>query len=88
MQRLRAVVVIAVPSGEGSAQRPGAPQLDGPGPRGASPRDLAQMPAGERDRIVDHDDEILLAARILLADLGVAPLDEQPAAAARPRQRG
>src|SRR5262245_9134378 len=46
------------------------------------------MPAGERDRIVDHDDEILLAARILLADLGVAPLDEQPAAAARPRQRG
>ena len=82
MERLRAVFRIAVPRGKASRQRRRAAHLDRSGTQGVPPLDLAQVPVGERHRIVDHDDQIFLAAGVRLADLGVAPFDEQPAAAA------
>jgi hypothetical protein len=34
------------------------------------------MPFGERHRIVHHDHQMLLAARVFLANLGVTALDQ------------
>jgi hypothetical protein len=87
VERLGTVSLIPMPGGECSGQRPGPLDLDRRGPQGVTPSDFSKVPAGERDRIVDHDDQELLAAGVLLADLGVSPLDQQPAPAARPRQR-
>ena len=36
------------------------------------------MPASEHQRLADDDHQILPSARVALADLGVAALDEQP----------
>jgi hypothetical protein len=46
------------------------------------------VPAGERQGIVDHDDQFHFAAGVLQAVLGVATLDEQPTSAGGSRQRG
>ena len=86
MERLRAVFGIAMPSGKASRQCRAASHLDRSGTQRVAPLDLTQMPAGERHRIVDDDDQIFLTAWVGLADLGVAPFDEQPAAAAWSRQ--
>src|SRR3712207_8104886 len=40
-----------------SGERTGAAHLDGAGAQRVAPLDLAQMPAGERDRVVDHDED-------------------------------
>ena len=88
MQRLRPASMIAVPGREGAGQCSGTSQLDRPGSQGVTPPELAQVPAGEHHRIVDDHDKMFVAAWVLLADLGVAPLDKQPAAAARARQGG
>ena len=67
VQWLRTMLVIPVPAGEGSGQRPRAVHLDGSAAQGVAPLDLAEVPAGERHGIVDHDDQIFLAARVFLA---------------------
>jgi hypothetical protein len=36
------------------------------------------VPAGERDGVVDHDDEIVSEARIEGAQLGLVALDQEP----------
>ena len=86
MQRLRPASMIAVPVWEGAGQCSGTSQFNRPNPQGVTPCDLAKVPAREHHRIVDHHDKIFLAAWIPLADLGVTPLDKQPAATAGPRQ--
>jgi membrane protease YdiL (CAAX protease family) len=77
----------AVPRGKSPRQRPRAPHLDRRA-QGVAPLDLPEVPTGERHGVVDHDDQLFLAARVLLADLGVAAFDQQPATTAGPRQRG
>ena len=56
MERLRAVFVIPAPRGKVARQRPTAAQLDRSGTQGVAPLDLTQVPAGERQWIVDDDD--------------------------------
>ena len=88
MERLGASLVSPLPGGKASGEVPGSHQLDRPGSQGVTPSDLAQVPAGEGNRVIDDDDQMFLATGVLLADLGVAPLDEQPTAAAGPERVG
>jgi hypothetical protein len=50
VERLRASLMISVPGGKGSGQRPSALHLDRPGAQGVAPSKLSQMPFGERPR--------------------------------------
>ena len=88
MERLRASFMIPVPGRKGSGEVTGPSQLDRSGSQCVAPSDRAHVPAGEHHRIVDDHDQMFITAGVLLADLGVAPLDEQPVATARPRQGG
>jgi hypothetical protein len=49
---------------------------------------LSEVPAGEGHGIVDHDDQVFFAAGELLAHLGVAVFDQQPATPAGSGQYG
>ena len=75
-ERLRASLRISVPGGKGLGQRPSAVHLDRPRAQGVSLSKLTQMPFGERHGIVHHDHQMLLAARVFLANLGVTALDQ------------
>jgi hypothetical protein len=76
VQRLWASLRISVPGGKGLGQRPSALHHDPPGAGGVCPSKLTQMPFGERHGIVHHDHQMLLAARVFLANLGVTALDQ------------
>ena len=65
---------------EGSDKRRGAVELDAVLARGLGPGELAGLPLAEGFG-VRRDVEVLLEARVLLADLGVSALDQQPRAA-------
>lgn len=69
-----------VPGGKGAGPRRRAVHLDRPRAQCVAPRELSEVPPGERRGIVYHDDQIFLPAGVLLADFGVAVLDQQPAA--------
>ena len=71
VERLRSSLRISVPGGKGLGQHPSALHLDRPGAQGVCPSKLTQMPFGERHGIVHHDHQMLLAARVFLANLGV-----------------
>ncbi len=76
LERLRDSLRISVPGGKGLGQHPSALHLDRPGAQGVSPSKLTQMPFGERHGIVHHHHQMLLAARVFLANLGVTALDQ------------
>ncbi len=69
-----------VPGGQRPGQVAVAADADGSRAEGVSPLDLAQVPAGERHRVLDHDHQVLFEPGMLVADLGFAVLDQQPPA--------
>src|SRR4029450_1163367 len=80
--------MIPVPVRKVSSKAPRPAQLDRSRSQGIAPSDLAHVPAGEHHRIVHDHDQMFFTAGGLLADFGVATLDEQPVAATRPRKGG
>src|SRR5262245_54899384 len=64
-----------VPGWEGSHQRRGAVDLDAALAGGLNPGELARVPFDEGFRF-RRDVEVLVEARVCLADLGVSTLDE------------
>ena len=77
-----------VPSRKRSGQCRGALHLNSPGTQGVAPLELSEMPAGEGNGIIDHDDQVFFATWILQAKFGVTPFDQQPASRGRTREVG
>ena len=67
----------AVPGWQRVCERAGAFDPDAAAANCVCPLDALEVPVGQGPR-VGLDDEILLEPRIVLADLGVAMIDEQP----------
>src|SRR5512132_2833914 len=69
-----------VPRREGSSERRRSSYFDGPRTERVTPFDLSEVPARERKGFVDDDDQFFFSPGMLLADLGIAPIDQQPTA--------
>lgn len=66
-----------IPGGEGSHERRRAVELDGAAAGGRGPGELAGVPFDEGFGF-GRDVEVLVEAWVLLADLGVSVLDQEP----------
>jgi hypothetical protein len=69
-----------VPRREGSSERRRSSYFDGPRTERVPPLDLSEVPTRERKGFVDDDDQFFFSPGMLLADLGIAPIDQQPTA--------
>lgn len=68
----------AIPRWEGAAQLGWTLDDDASGAEGGTPLDVAQVPAGQRHRIIDIDHQVIAECGIACAQLRLPILDEEP----------